>query len=199
VLAALANTIAYFAFDLTITRAVQSIQAGWLTALMFWLSWPGFAPQTDIISALVSLLLYLKKLKWETIVVLVGGIVSSVLGSGIKALVERPRPSSDLAHVVQQLNTYSFPSGHVLYYTTFVGFLFFLACTLHRPGWIRAALLIVLGSMVALIGLSRIYEGQHWASDVLGAYLLGSVLLSLEVLVYRWGKPRYFVVDRTAR
>jgi membrane-associated phospholipid phosphatase len=47
--------------------------------------------------------------------------------------------------------------------------------------------------MVLLIGPSRIYVGQHWASDVLGAYLLGTVWLSLSIRIYRWGKPRYFV------
>jgi membrane-associated phospholipid phosphatase len=47
--------------------------------------------------------------------------------------------------------------------------------------------------MVALIGVSRIYEGQHWASDVLAAYLLGGVWLAMSVYVYRRGKPRWFV------
>ena len=63
----------------------------------------------------------------------------------------------------------------------------------------RTCLLLILGGMVALIGLSRIYEGQHWASDVLAAYLLGSVWLSLSILIYRWGKPRYFVNQPVAK
>jgi undecaprenyl-diphosphatase len=199
VLAVLATTVAYFTFDVSITRAVQSIHAGWFAALMFALSWPGFEPQTYVISALVLILLYLKRLIWETVATLTSGICSSALGIGIKALVERPRPSADLVHIVQQLSSYSFPSGHVLYYTTFGGFLFFLAYTLRRPDWVRTLLLVVLGGMVALIGLSRIYEGQHWASDVLGSYLLGSVLLSLVVLLYRWGKPRFFVNQPVAK
>ena len=60
-------------------------------------------------------------------------------------------------------------------------------------------LLVILGGMVALIGLSRIYEGQHWASDVLAAYLLGSVWLGLSILIYRWGKPRFFVDQPVAK
>jgi membrane-associated phospholipid phosphatase len=199
VLAVLATTVAYFAFDVSITRTVQSIHAGWFAALMFALSWPGFEPQTYVISAIVMVTLYLERLIWETVVTLTSGICGSALGLGIKAWVERPRPSADLVHVFQQLNSYSFPSGHVLYYTTFGGFLFFLAYTLRKPDWVRTVLLVVLGGMVALIGLSRIYEGQHWASDVLGSYLLGSVLLSLVVLLYRWGKPRYFVDQPVAK
>jgi membrane-associated phospholipid phosphatase len=97
------------------------------------------------------------------------------------------------------LKDYSFPSGHVLYFTAFFGFLIFLAYTLFKHSWWRTLLLVILGVMVALIGLSRIYEGQHWASDVLAAYLLGSVWLTLSILVYRWGKPRFFVDQPVAK
>jgi membrane-associated phospholipid phosphatase len=44
-----------------------------------------------------------------------------------------------------------------------------------------------------LMGLSRIYQGQHWFSDVAGAYLLATLWLALVVRVYRWGKTRFFV------
>jgi undecaprenyl-diphosphatase len=57
----------------------------------------------------------------------------------------------------------------------------------------------MLVGMVAMIGASRIYVGQHWASDVVGAYLLGSVWLALSVLIYRWGKPRFFVNQPVAK
>ncbi len=54
-------------------------------------------------------------------------------------------------------------------------------------------LFVILGSLVALIGLSRIYVGDHWASDVTGAYLLGSLWLALSIAIYSWGKTRFFV------
>jgi membrane-associated phospholipid phosphatase len=95
--------------------------------------------------------------------------------------------------VLQQLNSYSFPSGHVLTYTAFFGFLLFLTFTLLKPSTARVFLLIILGGLVTLIGLSRIYVGDHWASDVTGAYLLGSLFLVLCIYVYRWGKPKFFV------
>ena len=192
VLTVLAKSAAYFSFDLTITHAVQTINLPWFAALMFGLSWLGFAPQTWVITTAVIVFLFLIGLKWETVVALVSVIGDSLLGLAVKVIVGRPRPAADLVTVVNQLPDYSFPSGHVLYFTTFVGFLFFLAFTLVKPVWWRTVLLILLGSMVALIGLSRVYEGQHWASDVIASYLLGSVWLSLSVLIYRWGKPRYF-------
>lgn len=192
VLTVLAKSSAYFSFDVSISHAVQAFNLPGFGALMFGLSWLGFAPQTWVITAAVIVFLYVSGLKWETVVALTSVIGDSILGLAIKVIVNRPRPAADLVTVVNQLPDYSFPSGHVLYFTTFAGFLFFLAFTLVKPVWWRTGLLILLGGMVALIGLSRVYEGQHWASDVLGSYLLGSVWLSLSVLIYRWGKPHFF-------
>jgi len=199
VLAVLAKTIAYFTFDVTITRALQTFHASWFDALMGALSWIGFSPQAWVIAAVILVFLYASGLKWETVVLLISVLGSSALGLGLKILVDRPRPSADLVNVISQLKSYSFPSGHVLFFTTFFGFLLFLAYTLLKPAWWRILLLVILAGMVALIGPSRIYEGQHWASDVIGAYLLGSVWLALSILIYRWGKPRFFVNQPVAK
>ncbi len=192
ILAVLAKTIAYFTFDVTITHAVQEFHAAWFDVLMYALSWLGFPPQVWVLSLVALIFLYVSGLKWESVVACASLVGSTLLGLGIKVLVERPRPSADLVNVISQLHDYSFPSGHVLYFTTFVGFMLFLAYTLLKHSWWRILLMVILGGMIALIGLSRIYEGQHWASDVLAAYLLGSVWLSLSVFFYRWGKPRFF-------
>jgi membrane-associated phospholipid phosphatase len=199
VLAVLAKTIAYFAFDVSVTHAVQHFHAGWFDALMRALSWIGFRPQAIAIAALILLFLYAIGLKWETVVASVSVSGSSALGFSIKLVIDRPRPTADLVKVMNQLKDYSFPSGHVLFFTTLFGFLLFLSYTLLKHAWWRTCLLVVLAAMIALVGPSRIYLGQHWASDVLGAYLLGSVWLSLSVLVYRWGKPRFFVNQPVAK
>ncbi len=199
ILAVLAKTIAYFTFDVTITRAIQSFNPGWFDALMRALTWIGFTPQAYVITLAILLFLYASGLKWETVVTLASVVGSSALGLGIKVLVDRPRPSADLVNVISQLKDYSFPSGHVLFFTTFIGFVLFLAYTLLKHAWWRTGLLVILLGMIALIGPSRIYVGQHWASDVVAAYLLGSVWLALSILIYRWGKPRFFVNQPIAK
>jgi undecaprenyl-diphosphatase len=199
VLAVLAHTVAYFTFDVTITREVQTFSAGWFAALMAFISWIGFAPQVNLITAIILLFLYLTGVRWEAVLTFLSVVGISALGFAIKLLVDRPRPSADLVHVLAQLKDYSFPSGHVLYYTTFFGFMLFLTYVLLRSSWLRFTLLGIFGALVSLVGLSRIYEGQHWASDVLAAYLLGSVWLAATVWVYRWGKPRFFVNQPIAK
>jgi len=199
VLAVLAKTVAYFTFDVTITHALQAFNDAWFDSLMRTLTWIGFGPQADLIVLVILIFLYASGLKWETVVAFVSVVASTTLGLGIKVLVDRPRPSADVVNVITQLKDYSFPSGHVLFFVTFFGFMLFLAYTLLKHSWWRTGLLVILGIMVALIGPSRIYMGQHWASDVIAAYLLGSVWLAMSVLIYRRGKTRFFADQPVAK
>jgi undecaprenyl-diphosphatase len=192
-LVVLANMFNYFSIDLTVTRAVQMINFAWFSNLMWVVSFIGYSPQMFILVAAVCLLLFGIGLRWEGIMAVVSVAGVSGLGQLLKIVVHRPRPGADLVTVLDQLNSYSFPSGHVLAYTAFFGFLFFLGYSLLKPSILRTGLLILLGSQVALIGISRIYLGDHWASDVIGAYLLGSLWLVLTNIIYQWGKTRFFV------
>ncbi|HSB01813.1 MAG TPA: phosphatase PAP2 family protein [Anaerolineales bacterium] len=182
-----------FPLDLQITRALQAINLPIFAAAMNLISWPGFSPQSFIISAIIVLIIYLFGLHWEAVTALVASLLPPIVNVLVKNLIQRPRPTVDLVHVFRILNSYSFPSGHVMFYTGFFGFIWFLVFTIMKRSWRRTLLLIFFGILIALIGASRIYVGQHWASDVLGAYLLGGLILLAILQFYRWGKKRFFV------
>jgi membrane-associated phospholipid phosphatase len=192
VLAVVAHTVAYFAIDLNISRAVQGLHGPGFDRLMYGVSWIGFFPQVAALGAAVILALFLFGLRWEAVAALFASLSSGV-GALVKLVVFRPRPSADLVHVLKELPSSGFPSGHVLSTTAFCGFLVFLGFTLLKPSPGRTALLVALSLLIALMGPSRIYLGQHWFSDVMGAYLFGSLWLALTMRFYRWGKTRYFV------
>jgi undecaprenyl-diphosphatase len=185
--------------DLRITRAVQLITFKPFSMLMSWISWPGFNPQSIIITLIAILLIYTFGLYWEAVMTINAAVFTTVINILIKTLVQRPRPAPDLVTVIQTLNSYSFPSGHVMYYVGFFGFIWFLVFTLLKPSVKRTLMLVFFGVLIGLVGLSRIYLGEHWASDAFGSYLLGSLCLAALIQVYRWGKPRYFVRQPTAR
>ncbi|MGE5179558.1 MAG: phosphatase PAP2 family protein [Bacteroidota bacterium] len=187
-----AHYVPYFRIDLVVTHALQSLRNPAFDALMRGLSWLGFVPQVDLMIGLVIAILFFLGLRWEAVASIVAAI-GPVLGSLVKLIVARPRPSASLVHVMRQLDTLSFPSGHVLLATAFYGFVGFLGYALLKPGWIRTVYLLVFGLLIGLMGPSRIYLGQHWFSDVMGAYVLGSLWLALSIRVYRWGKARFFV------
>jgi membrane-associated phospholipid phosphatase len=184
-LAVLASIDAYFPFDPVITRALQSLGSPFMDALMNFVSWFGFGTQSTILALMTAAALYGLKLRKEALVILVAVIGSTLLNLLVKIVVQRPRPSADIIKVFQNLTSYSFPSGHVMFYTAFFGFLFFLAFTLLKPSWLRTLLLILTGGMVLLIGPSRIYLGAHWPSDVLGAYMLGGLVLLGSIRLYQ--------------
>jgi len=182
-----------FPIDVQITRLLQSIDSPSFAALMSFISWPGFAPQTFVIPAFIALAWYFFGFHWEATATLFATIFTPLVNVIVKEYIRRPRPTIDLVDVFRILDSYSFPSGHVMFYVGYFGFIWFLVYTLLKRSWKRTSLLVVLGIFIGLVGMSRIYLGQHWASDVLGAYLLGSLTLAVILWLYRWGKKRFFV------
>ncbi len=184
----------YFEFDYKLTRATQSFAPSWLESLMLLVGFPGYPPQVYAIVIAVTGMLYWLQLKWEAVMSLfaAGGI--GAVGFIIKAIVNRPRPTKQLVKVRNLLDggRLSYPSGHVLFFTAFIGYLWFLSYSLLKRGWQRTTLLFTLGSMVSIVGISRVYLGEHWPSDTLAGYLLGTIWLAITIQLYRWGKPHFF-------
>src|SRR5262249_35671293 len=125
------------------------------------------------------------RLKIETACLLISLGSIWLLTNAIKFIVARARPTPDVVHVYEYPTNCSFPSGHVTSYMALYGFLFYLVYTLMRPTPLRSALLIVLGALIGLVGLSRVYLGAHWASDVFGGYCLGFFWLALTIYFHR--------------
>ncbi|MGB8644818.1 MAG: phosphatase PAP2 family protein [Anaerolineae bacterium] len=196
VLALAAHTTPYFDVDLVVARAVQSIQAPWFDLLMRGVGWPGYPPQLYVGLALIFLILFFYASRWAAVSHLFATVGIGAVGLAIKMLVDRPRPSASLIQVANPNldgGKYSFAAGHVESYVAILGFLWFLAYFSQGRSIWRTLALIVFGVMIALIGLARIYSGEHWFSDVAGGYLLGSIWLVLTIRFYNWGKSRFLV------
>lgn len=193
ILAYLVKFTPSFQVDLTITQTIQRINIPFFGFVMDLISWIGFGPQVFIITVLIGLVVYGLGLHWEAVMVVLAAVLSSSINVLVKDLVQRPRPTAALVNVFSSLSSYSFPSGHVMYFLGVFGFLMFLTFSLLKPSLKRSVILIFFGILIVLIGISRVYMGQHWASDVLGSYLLGSLTLVAIIQIYRWGKTRFFV------
>ncbi|HEY9086720.1 MAG TPA: phosphatase PAP2 family protein [Anaerolineaceae bacterium] len=189
-LAVLASGAAYFPIDLTITQALQGLRSPVFHALMVAVSWLGYMPQAAFTLLLPAAVAWWLGYRWEAKMIVLSTAAVVLVNVIVKTLVNRPRPASTLVEVYTTLSTHSFPSGHVMFAVGLFGFLLFLAFTLMRPSWLRVTLIVLFAMLIALTGLSRIYLGEHWASDVLGAYLLGMPGLAAAVAVYQAGKRR---------
>lgn len=170
--------------DIRVTQAVQRIEVPGLLELMLTVSAIGYAPWSwYVLGGVVAALLLGRFYREIPFVLATEG--AGMLVTSIKVVVERPRPTDDVVRVASTLLDYSFPSGHVTAYVSLYGFLFFLVYVLFRRSWPRTMLLTLFALLVGLVGISRIYLGHHWLSDVLGGYAFGSVYLLLLIETYR--------------
>ncbi|MCC5889807.1 MAG: phosphatase PAP2 family protein [Alkalibacterium sp.] len=110
----------------------------------------------------------------------------SVGAGGVNQLVKfffrRPRPTH-VDHLIVQ-GGYSFPSGHAMGAIVAYGALLFLIIRASRTFKPVLIATIVLIPLIGLIGLSRIYLGVHYPSDIIGGYSLGLAVLSLSIGLY---------------
>lgn len=180
----LAKQHPYFPFDLTISQTIQAINNPLFDWFMHFVTFLGNATPGIILTLLAVGILFLLKRRVEAAFLFGSAVGAQILSDLFKFLVGRPRPDPSLLKTIPILHTYSFPSGHVLFYLGFFGFLLFLTYTLLPKGYIRSTLLFLELLLLFSVGLSRIYVGAHWFSDVLGAYLLGFLWLMLVVFLF---------------
>jgi undecaprenyl-diphosphatase len=176
---ALVRTHRSDAIDLAVTLKLQHEGRQPVTrAVMQAVSWPGFPPQSHVIPAGIAAGLLAARLPLEALFAL-GAWGTSLVASGIKAIMRRPRPigSVDLRVVTAPLGGSSFPSGHTITYVGVYGYLAYLAHTLLRPAGWRRAIVAGLVGLIALVGPSRVHQGHHWFTDVTASYLLGIAYL----------------------
>ena len=189
-LAVYANRVPYSPVDLTIMQYVQKLDGSWFNVPLHGFNVIGFPPLVGLVYGTLVLLILLSGHRREAVgcaFALLGGMGLNFL---TKALVDRPRPPMDLVHVEHSIPNSSFPAGHVLNFSVFMGFLCYLAYTRLPPSWGRNALMAILIASIALMGIARIDSGEHWPSDVLGGYLLAGIWLAVTVEFYRWGLRR---------
>ena len=96
-------------------------------------------------------------------------VIITVLNQLLKRILQRPRPTE--FRLVEEKG-YSFPSGHSMVSMAFYGYLIYLIYRYIKNKYVKWTLITILNILICLIGISRIYLGVHYTSDVLGGFLL---------------------------
>ncbi len=99
-----------------------------------------------------------------------------------KNLYHISRPPAELNLI--EPHSFSFPSGHSLVSMVFYGLLVYFCFTSIKNRWIKWILCCVFVFLIILIGLSRIYLGVHYPSDVIGGFSLGLFWISMWIILY---------------
>jgi len=181
-----AHMFAFFPFDLKISHELQEVKNPLFASGMQWVSALGDTRVGIFLVGAVCALYIVRRQPLEAFFVL-ATLSNFALTAFLKVLVARPRPPDffmDPADFLSSVNQYSFPSGHVLFFVVFFGFVAYLAW-LHQTGLSRLMVIAICGALIMLIGPSRVYLGAHWASDVVGSYIIGVLWLFVLILGYQ--------------
>jgi membrane-associated phospholipid phosphatase len=155
-----------------------------LTAAMRLVTYLGDSSKLMKLALLIGLLWWWRIRNPGPLVLLTGAYIGArVIETTVKVLTHRPRPPGEQA--LDAFTRFAFPSAHVTYATVIYGALALLLVA-SSPGRRRRTLILTAAMfIVALVGLSRMYLGAHWLTDVLGGMILGVAWLWCLVAVPR--------------
>jgi membrane-associated phospholipid phosphatase len=179
-----------FHIDLNATLFLQRLHSVYLDNLMILISLFGYGWFKYLVLVLISFALYFKRFVIEAWILFFATAGADLVSSVIKVIVARPRPDPNLIHQLGEfVKKDSFPSGHVVFYTAFFGFLILLLLKVKNKMLKRIGLAVCL-FLIILVGPSRMYLGAHWLSDVTGGYFIGLLWLIISVYVYGYWKAK---------
>ena len=150
---------------------VNNLRSDGLTFIMLFIT--NFC--NPIILILLSLvILLICKDKKMGLIIIINLLVSILLNIIFKGIIQRDRPLEDFLIIE---SGYSFPSGHSMVSMAYYGLIIYFIYKKIKAKRVRNVLMILIGFLILAIGFSRIYLGVHFASDVIGGFLISIIYL----------------------
>lgn len=159
--------------DQSIYNLVISLRSTNVTAIMIFISYLGSA--VTLITLTIAFALLLKN-KRDAKYIAINLILVFLLNRILKTIIARPRPS--VLRLIEE-EGYSFPSGHSMVSIGFYGFLIYLIYKNIKSEKIKYLIILILSLLILLIGISRVYLGVHYFTDVIGGFAIGILYIIL--------------------
>ena len=168
--------------DLRVQAFVVAHRTPWLTVLLE--TWTRLGSTAVLVPVLLAASVYLGRRRdpYAIAYLWTAFVGAMLLYQGCKAAIGRPRPP--LTEMLTKTGGYAYPSGHTTQAITTWGLLAALAMA-GRSRRTRALLQAAAALVIALVGVSRIYLGVHWTTDVVGGFALGATWLTVILTVRR--------------
>lgn len=170
--------------DVAVARAANDLVAPrrWLVAVLTAVTALGADLTAALVLGTLTVVLLVRRRGALALYVVVAGAGGAVLAPAVKGLVGRLRPVVDVPVAVAPGS--SFPSGHTLTVTYWVGIVLLVALPAVAPRARRAVVAAGIAVVVA-VGLTRVGLGVHYPTDVLAGWLLGAAWLALTAVAFR--------------
>lgn len=170
--------------DAAMSKYIQSFRNDMFTTFFMLISDIGSIRLYAPLVWLLALYHFIRKRWLVAILVFVSLYGSRYLNFALKSWFERARPD---IHTLVTATGYSFPSGHAMNATAFIGFIAYLAITEHRLELRQKAIIITVASLfIFSVALSRVYLGVHYPSDILAGCAAGGAWLILCILFHQF-------------
>ena len=181
-----ATKATYLPFDIPIERFMQSINWGPLVQVFTALDWiEGTRQQVLGIAGI----LVIAAVNWRAAPLVVVAALSGAIYSITAMVINRPRPSADLVHVIRHTGSSSYPSGHVAFFSWFLILLVLCLAVGRLPKALVAAAWAGAALVLLAVCVGRIYLGEHWPSDIVGGLALGLGWTALALSVRLLSNP----------
>jgi len=161
------------AVDRAVSLTLHRLDSPWMDAVMLAFTFLGSFPAVAAVVVAVAIWRVRSHDRRSAVALVLVVAVTELLNLGLKEIFQRPRPS--LFQEIATLHSYSFPSGHAMASAAVYGAVAFLmgrADPAHARRYHFGAAVLVL-----LVGLSRVYLGVHWFTDVLAGFAAGLFVL----------------------
>ena len=176
------TTSRVYRYDQAIHTWVGHERANAVTTLFSTATAIGGSGGMALMVLIVAGILLVRKERASAIFVVVTAIGGGILNTALKMLFARARP--DVASAIAVARWYSFPSGHAMISFIACGALSYIVLRQKWPWVLKSAALALALTLVVLIGVSRVYLGVHWASDIAGGWSAGIVWLAAAVVAF---------------
>lgn len=182
------------AFDDSVLLWMNSHESPWLTGLALDVTALGAGTVVWLVAIIASVFLWSTRHRWSAALLWVSILGSGLINASMKLIFERPRPQL-FPWRVPYAGLSSFPSGHSMTSMVCYATLAYLIIRLEPTPFLRRFTLAVAALIVVSIGLSRMYLGVHYPTDVLAGFMTGLAwaafcALGLEAVRYfRHRKP----------
>ncbi|MBP3463925.1 MAG: phosphatase PAP2 family protein [Clostridia bacterium] len=161
-------------FDLPVYQFIMSMfttSSSVVTLMSFFTS---FGSTLVIVSGILCVAILYKNKKYF-FNFLSACLIGTILNNLIKIIVRRPRPTNTMPFTYE--SSYSFPSGHTMMSTIFYGLIIYYVYKNMKNKKLKTFIICILSLIIFMVGLSRVYLGVHYATDVLGGYIFGIIYL----------------------
>lgn len=169
-------------YDQTITDYVISYRSPALTNYFIFVTHVGdfYGYLVVLVSSVLVSLLVFKRWKYVAQITIVLAL-SAVSNMILKRFIDRARPG--IEHLVS-VETLSYPSGHAMSAMAFYGFIIYLFYRFKMNLFLKVTVMLLLFILVLSIGISRIYLGVHFPSDIAGGFIAGFIWVGFCVILF---------------